>query len=218
MAYENAKKTLLYKEITQIQLNSLKDFEDLSLEITRDLFENICGHLFDKCISPIYDLLNNIGISPGGIYDIVLIGGSTKISRIRKMMRSIFDQEPYTTINPDENVAYGAPILATKLSDVEDNNIENILIKGITPFTLGIAVYSPEASLFITLLQFLENLEKIGPKDQNKDKNNIKIFSQVDGKLMSGIIKKGSPIPFENTHQYHTLNDFQEEVEIEVYE
>ena len=104
------------------------------------------------------------------------------------------------------------------MSDVEDNNIENILIKDITPFTLGIALFSPEASLFITLLQFLENLEKIGPKDHNKDKNNIKIFSQVDGKLMSGIIEKGSPIPFDNTHQYHTLNDFQEEVEIEVYE
>ena len=208
MAYENAKKLLSYKEITQIELNSLKDFEDLSLEITRDLFENICGHLFDKCISPIYDLLNNIGISPGGIDDIVLIGGSTKIPRIRKMIRSIFDQEPYTSINPDEAVAYGAAILAAKLSGVEDNNIENILIKDITPFTLGIAVFSPEASPFIALLQFLENLEKIDSKDKNKDKNNIKIFSQVDGKLMSGIIKKGSPIPFENTHQYHTLNYF----------
>ena len=104
------------------------------------------------------------------------------------------------------------------MSDVEDNNIENILIKDITPFTLGIAVFCPEASPLIGLLQFLENLEKFDPKDKNKDKNNIKIFSQVDGKLMSGIIEKGSPIPFENTHQYHTLNDFQEEVEIEVYE
>ena len=149
MAYENAKKLLSYKEITQIELNSLNDFEDLSLEITRDLFENICGHLFDKCISPIYDLLNNIGISSGGIDDINR--RVNKIPRIRKMMRSIFDKEPYTTINPDEAVSYGAAILAAKLSGVENNNIENILIKDITPFTLGIAVYSPEASLFITL-------------------------------------------------------------------
>ena len=59
MACENTKKILSYKEVTQIELNCLKDNEDLSLEITRELFESICGHLFDKCITPIYDLLNN---------------------------------------------------------------------------------------------------------------------------------------------------------------
>jgi L1 cell adhesion molecule like protein len=126
MSCENAKKILSSREVTQIELNCLKDNEDFSIEITRDLFENICGHLFDKCISPIYDLLNNIGISAGAIDDIVLIGGSTRIPRIRKMIKNIFFQEPNTSINPDEAVAYGAAILAAKLSGLENNNT-NIL-------------------------------------------------------------------------------------------
>ena len=125
------KKFLSNKEVTQIELNCLKDFEDFSIEITRDLFETICGHLFDKCISPIYDLLNEIGISAGAIDDVVLIGGSTRIPRIRRMIKSIFYQEPNTSINPDEEVAYGAAILAAKLSGLENQNISNILIKDI---------------------------------------------------------------------------------------
>jgi len=84
------KKNLSNKEVTQIEINCLKDNEDLSIEITRDLFEIICGHLFDKCISPITDLLNQIGISASCIDEVVLIGGSTRIPRIRTMLKSIF--------------------------------------------------------------------------------------------------------------------------------
>ena len=214
MSCENAKKILSSKEVTQIELNCLKDNEDLSLEISRELFENICGHLFDKCITPIYDLLNNINISAGAIDEIVLIGGSTRIPRIRRMLKSIFYQEPNTSINPDEAVAYGASILAAKLLGLDNQNINNILIKDITPFTLGIAVVDPQAAPILMLLQFLKNLENLDPNDKNKE---IK-FSSNDAKLMSDVIKKGSPIPYDNTETYHTLNDFQEEVLIEVFE
>ena len=214
MSCENAKKILSSKEVTQIELNCLKDNEDLSLEISRELFENICGHLFDKCITPIYDLLNNINISAGAIDEIVLIGGSTRIPRIRRMLKSIFYQEPNTSINPDEAVAYGASILAAKLLGLDNQNINNILIKDITPFTLGIAVVDPQAAPILMLLQFLKNLENLYNKKKNKE---IK-FSSGDAKLMSDVIKKGSPIPYDNTETYHTLNDFQEEVLIEVFE
>ena len=215
---ENAKKLLSIKESTQIELNDLKDNEDLSLEITRDLFEEICGFLFDKCISPIYDLLNNIGLCPSEIDDIVLIGGSTKIPKIKKMIRCIFDKKPYTNINPDEAVASGAAILAAKLSGSENKDIENILIKDITPFTLGIAVFDPDVSPFIGFIQFLSNLEKIEPKDKKNKNNFMEMLNQGNGKFMSSIIKKGSPIPFENTQQYTTVYDNQESVRIEVYD
>ena len=218
MSCENAKKLLSIKESTQIELNDLKDNEDLSLEITRDLFEEICGFLFDKCISPIYDLLNNIGLCPSEIDDIVLIGGSTKIPKIKKMIRCIFDKEPYTNINPDEAVASGAAILAAKLSGSENKDIENILIKDITPFTLGIAVFDHDVLPFIGFIQFLSNLEKIEPKDKKNKNNFMEMLNQGNGKFMSSIIKKGSPIPFENTQQYFTVYDNQESVRIEVYE
>ena len=208
---ENAKKILSSKEVTQIEINSLKDNEDLSLEITRDLFEYICGHLYDRCISPIYDLLNDIGISAGALDHIILIGGSTKIPRIRKMIKNILFKEANTSINPDEAVAYGAAVLAAKLSGIKNKDIENILIKDITPFSLGIAAYSPEVSPILMLMNFLQNFEKI-------DEKKGELFNANDSLLMQSLIKKGTPIPFENTKQFHTLNDGQEEVEIKVYE
>ena len=210
MACENAKKILSNKEKTQIEINGLKYNEDLSLEITRDLFEEICGSLFDKCISPISELLQKLGISEGCIDEVILIGGSTKIPRIRRMLKSLFYQEPNTSINPDEAVAYGAAIMAAKLSGTEGKDINEILIKDITPFTLGIAVYHPEVSNVLMLLNFLKNLDKL-------NENNMKNIGK-DSLLMSSIIKKGSPIPYDNTEVYHTISDDQEEAEIEVYE
>ena len=210
MACENAKKILSSKEKTQIEINNLKDNEDLSLEITRDLFEEICGPLFDKCISPISELFQKLGISEGCIDEVILIGGSTKIPRIRRMMKSLFYQEPNTSINPDEAVAYGAAIMAAKLSGAEGKDINDIIIKDITPFTLGIAVFHPGVSEMLLLINFLENLN-------NPDPNKFKTTAN-NALLMSSIIKKGSPIPYDNTEQYHTLSDNQEEVEIEVYE
>ena len=210
MACENAKKILSNKEKTQIEINGLKYNEDLSLEITRDLFEEICGSLFDKCISPISELLQKLGISEGCIDEVILIGGSTKIPRIRRMLKSLFYQEPNTSINPDEAVAYGAAIMAAKLSGSEGKDINEILIKDITPFTLGIAVYHPEVTNALMLLNFLENLDKL-------NENNMKNIGK-DSLLMSSIIKKGSPIPYDNTEVYHTISDDQEEAEIEVYE
>ena len=210
MACENAKKILSNKEKTQIEINGLKYNEDLSLEITRDLFEEICGSLFDKCISPISELLQKLGISEGCIDEVILIGGSTKIPRIRRMLKNLFYQEPNTSINPDEAVAYGAAIMAAKLSGTEGKDINEILIKDITPFTLGIAVYHPEVSNVLMLLNFLKNLDKL-------NENNMKNIGK-DSLLMSSIIKKGSPIPYDNTEVYHTISDDQEEAEIEVYE
>ena len=169
------------------------------------------GHLFDRYISPIYDLLNETNISVGAIDHVVLIGGSTRIPRIRQMIKSIFYQDPYTNINPDEAVAYGAAILAAKLSGYENKELDNILIKDITPFSLGIAVFSPEVSPVLMLMNFLKNFDKI-------DDKNHKLFDVDESLFMSSVIKKGSPIPFENTKPYHTINDNQEEVEIEVYE
>ena len=213
MACESAKKILSSKNKIQIELNCLKNNEDLSLEISRDLFEEICGHLFDKCINPISELLQKLNISQGNIDEVILIGGSTKIPRIRRMLKSIFFREPNTFINPDEAVASGAAIMAAKLSGVEGKEIKDILIKDITPFTLGIAVFNDEVSRVLMLLNFLESLNK----PEKLDDKGIKNIAN-NALLMSTVIKKGSPIPYDNTEQYHTVHDNQEEVEFEVYE
>lgn len=158
-------------------------------------------------------LLNKLNISECCIDEVLLIGDSTKIQRIRKLLKNLFLQEPNTFINPDEEVAYGAAIMAAKLSGIEQKNINGILIKDITPFTLGIAIFETLVSETLILLNFLENLTKMDKFDDNVIKNLGK-----NSLLMSSIIKKGSPIPYDNTEKYHTLTDNQERVEIEVYE
>lgn len=108
--------------------------------------------------------------------------------------------------------------MAAKLSGFEDKKIEDILIKDITPYSLGIAVYDPDYSPALMLFNFLDNLSKI---DLKKDKKNEKVIFDIntnDALFMNSVIKKGSPIPNENTKLYHTLVDNQKEVEIEVYE
>ena len=87
------------------------------------------------------------------------------------------------------------------------------MIKDITPFTLGIAVFEPSVSKTLIFLNFLENLGNIDKFDDNAIRNLGK-----NSLLMSSVIKKGSPIPYDNTDKYHTLTDNQEMVEIEVYE
>ena len=107
-----------------------------------------------------------------------------------------------------------AAILAAKLSGLENKDINNILVKDITPFNLGITVIDPESAALLMFLQLLKGLDKIDPKDKNSKVN----LSMNNIKLMSDVIKKGSPIPYDNIKTYHTLNDFQEEFEIEVFE
>ena len=139
--------------------------------------------------------MNKLNISEGNIDEVILVGGSTKIPRIRRMLKSIFFREPNTFINPDEAVASGAAIMASKLSGIEEKEI-----KDITPYNLSIAV----------LVENLKNPEKLEDKNINNiDRKNL---------LISTVIKKGSPIPCENTKHFCTMHDNQEEIEFEMYE
>jgi len=104
-------------------------------------------------------LLNKLNISECCIDEVLLIGDSTKIQRIRKLLKNLFYQEPNTFINPDEEVAYGAAIMAAKLSGIEQKNINGILIKDITPFTLGIAIFETLVSETLILLNFRKSYQ-----------------------------------------------------------
>ncbi len=213
---EKAKRILSSKEKTQIEIHHLKNEEDLSLEIIRETFEKICKNLFIKCTDPIYNLLYKIGKGISDVDQIILIGGSSRIPRIKEMLKNLFFKDPYCSINPDEAVAYGATLLAAKLSGEKHQVLDKLVLKDVTPFTLGIAVFDPLLSAPIVLLDFLNILEDSG----NEKKIKLMIFNPLGSKglAMSGIIPRGSVIPFYNTEKYRTINDNQEMVKIEVYE
>ena len=93
--------------------------------------------LFRKTLKPIQKVLEDAGLKKTDIDEIVLVGGSTRIPKIKELVKEFFDgKEPAKSINPDEAVAYGASVLAGVLSH-EDVGVEVVLLD-INPFTLGI--------------------------------------------------------------------------------
>ena len=89
----------------------MADDEDYINNISRIKFEELCEGMFIKCIQPIDDVLAEAKISKKEIHEILLVGGSTRIPFIQKMVSDYFDGKVLNkSINPDEAVAYGAAI------------------------------------------------------------------------------------------------------------
>jgi molecular chaperone DnaK (HSP70) len=141
---ENAKKILSINETANISINSFyyddknKSY-DLKITVSRDTFERVCQSDFDKLMIPIDRALKDAKIKPDQIDDVVLIGGSTRIPKVKNMLMDKFGKEKIKCdINPDEAVAYGAAVQAAILSGVQDNNTRDLILIDIIPLTLGI--------------------------------------------------------------------------------
>ena len=140
---ENAKKVLSANESTNVIVdsfyfdNSGKSY-DLKVTITRDTFEKICEREFIRCLEPVDRALKDANMKSEKIDDVVLIGGSTRMPRIKQLLIEKFGNKLKLDINPDEAVAYGATIQAAILSNVNDSNIRDLVLIDVTPLTLGI--------------------------------------------------------------------------------
>jgi len=142
-ACENAKKVLSTNESTTIMVDSLYHDEkgkmrDFKTILTRDTFEILCKNEFQKCLEPVERVLADAGVkNPKLIDDVVLIGGSTRVPKIKQMLIDMFGQEKIrSNINPDEAVAYGATIQAAILVDIPE--VRDIVLMDVTPLTIGI--------------------------------------------------------------------------------
>lgn len=113
---ERAKRTLSTATKTLIEVDSLFEGKDFSLNITRAKFEELNMDLFKKCISPLDNVLRDAGMTKSQISEVVLVGGSTRIPKIIEMVRDYFGKEPNRSINPDEAVAFGAAVQGAVLS------------------------------------------------------------------------------------------------------
>jgi heat shock protein 1/8 len=138
-AAEKAKRVLSSATQATIEIDALVDGNDLHLVITRAKFEELCMDLFKKCIPPLDNVLKDSKLSKGEIHDVVLVGGSTRIPKICQMVQEYFNgKEPNKSINPDEAVAYGAAVQAAVVSNVQDEEIKNLVLLDVTPLSLGI--------------------------------------------------------------------------------
>jgi len=138
-ACERAKCALSSSHKATIDIDSLFDGIDFKTEITRARFEDLCGDLFQKCLSPVERVLTDSKLSKSNIDEVVLVGGSTRIPKVQQMIKDFFNgKEPCKNVNPDEAVAYGAAVQAAILSGVQNEATSQLLLIDVTPLSLGI--------------------------------------------------------------------------------
>src|SRR5215813_6517610 len=108
-------------------------------EITREQFEQLIQPIIDRTVRPCKQALKDAGLKPEQIDEVVLVGGSTRIPKVRTLVKEMFHREPHTDLNPDEVVALGAAVQANILGGGSEAT-ENMLLLDVTPLSLGIEV------------------------------------------------------------------------------
>lgn len=140
-ACERAKRTLSSSAQTSIEIDSLFEGVDFYTSLTRARFEELCQDLFRNTMEPVEKVLRDAKLDKGSVHEIVLVGGSTRIPKIQKMVSDFFNgKEPNKSINPDEAVAYGAAVQAAILTGDTSEKTDSLLLLDVAPLSLGIEV------------------------------------------------------------------------------
>jgi heat shock protein 1/8 len=140
-ACEKAKRVLSSTTATSIEIDSLVDGKDCNVSLTRAKFEELCADLFRDALEPVDRVLTDAKVSKSDVHEIVLVGGSTRIPKVQKMLSDYFNgKELCKNINPDEAVAYGAAVQAAILGGNGDEKTDSILLLDVTPLSIGIEV------------------------------------------------------------------------------
>merc|ERR1719297_542609 len=138
-ACERAKRTLSSSTQTSIEIDSLFEGVDFFSSITRARFEELCSDLFRGTLEPVESALRDAKMGKNEIHEIVLVGGSTRIPKIKKLLSEFFNGKTLNqSINPDEAVAYGAAVQAAILSGDKSENVQDILLLDVSPLSLGL--------------------------------------------------------------------------------
>ncbi|XP_055687795.1 heat shock 70 kDa protein cognate 4-like [Lutzomyia longipalpis] len=138
-ACERAKRTLSASSQANIEIDSLFEGTDFYTSITRARFEELNSDLFRGTMEPVSKALRDAKMDKGQINEIVLVGGSTRIPKVQKLLQEFFNgKELNKSINPDEAVAYGAAVQAAILHGDKSEEVQDLLLLDVTPLSLGI--------------------------------------------------------------------------------
>lgn len=138
-ACERAKRTLSSSTQASIEIDSLFEGVDFYSTITRARFEELNADLFRSTLEPVEKALRDAKMDKSQIHDIVLVGGSTRIPKIQKLLQDFFNGKDLNkSINPDEAVAYGAAVQAAILNGDKSEQVQDLLLLDVTPLSLGI--------------------------------------------------------------------------------
>ena len=106
----------------------------LSMTLTRAKFEQLANTLIERTRGPVKQALKDAGLEPSKIDDVILVGGSTRIPAVQKLVKDLFGREPNKSVNPDEVVAVGAAVQGGILA----GEVSDVVLLDVTPLSLGI--------------------------------------------------------------------------------
>ncbi|NJL14862.1 MAG: molecular chaperone DnaK [Microscillaceae bacterium] len=137
-AAEKAKIELSSATTTDINLPYIMPVDGIPKHLVRQLtrakFEQLCDDLIRKTLEPCKKALDDAGMRPSDIDEVILVGGSTRIPRIQEEVEKFFGKKPSKGVNPDEVVAVGAAIQGGVLT----GEVKDVLLLDVTPLSLGI--------------------------------------------------------------------------------
>lgn len=137
---EKTKRILSASHQSEVFCEALAEGEDFNVNISRAKFEELCMPYFRQCLEPVESVLKDAGIGKGQVHEVVLVGGSTRIPKIQKMLEEFFNNKPLNkSINPDEAVAYGAAVQAAILSgEGKGSATDSVVLIDVAPLSQGI--------------------------------------------------------------------------------
>ncbi|MGC8864890.1 MAG: molecular chaperone DnaK [Bacteroidales bacterium] len=137
-AAEKAKIELSSSSETEINLPYIMPVDGvpkhLVKKLTRAKFEQLIDHLVQRTVEPCRKALQDAGLKPSDIDEVILVGGSTRIPMVQKLVENFFGKTPSKGVNPDEVVAVGAAIQGGVLT----GEVKDVLLLDVTPLSLGI--------------------------------------------------------------------------------
>lgn len=180
----------LFFNRTTISVDSMYDGIDFDMQITRAKFEELNLTMFKNCLIPVRKVLEDAQLHVKDIHDIVLVGGSTRIPRVQKIITEFFNGKKLcNTVDQDEAVAYGAAVQGSILIGSSKEMSTDLILLDVVPLSLGVETAGGV-------------MTKIIPR-------NTTVESEHDDDVQ---------IPTHRMQTFTTNKDFQQEVEVEVFE
>lgn len=179
---ERSKILLSSMLVTTICVEGIINGSDFEMQITRAKLENICHNLFERIKEPIKKAIEDAHLTKNDIDELILIGGSSKIPKIRDILVEYFEGiELNMKINPDEAVAYGAAVQGAKLLNIDEEKIDALKIKDVTPLSLGVETLEHDEMIMTTIIPRNSSLPAKGEDcfstwRDNQEKVNIQVY------------------------------------------
>jgi len=137
-AAEKAKKELSTQQTTDINLPFITadatGAKHLQLSITRSKFEQLIDPLVERCRQPVLNALKDAKLKASDIHEVVLVGGSTRVPKVQRLVKDLFGKDPHQGVNPDEVVSLGAAIQGGIIA----GDVKDVVLLDVTPLSLGL--------------------------------------------------------------------------------